>query len=290
MTASTTNPLGVKGVGEAGTIASTPAVINAVIDALKPYGVTDMRMPAPSVWRAIQEANASGRSAGLAHRHHHPDRPGRTGGVGMSQGGELRRRARAAPPQGGPRRSRPAIEVAPMPPEGEAWSPQSRAARRLRCAHDPAAFDYVRPASVAEAVAALGEHGDEAKLLAGGHSLLPLMKLRLASPGVIVDLGRIPDLRGVRDDGDALAIGAMTTHHAVVADPLVREHVPLLAHTTAMVGDQQARNRGTIGGALAHGDAAGDLPAVAQALEAEMVWRARRGPARSPRRSSSSTT
>jgi len=135
----------------------------------------------------------------------------------------------------------------------------------------PAAFDYVRPSSVAEAVAALREHGDEAKLLAGGHSLLPLMKLRLAAPGVVVDLGRILELRGVRDDGDALAIGAMTTHQAVVADPLVREHVPLLAHATAMVGDPQVRNRGTIGGALAHGDAAGDLPAVAQVLQADLV-------------------
>jgi aerobic carbon-monoxide dehydrogenase medium subunit len=135
----------------------------------------------------------------------------------------------------------------------------------------PAAFDYVRPSTVDEAVAALAEHGDEAKLLAGGHSLLPLMKLRLAAPAVVVDLDRVAGLRGVRDDGDALAIGAMTTHSAVIDDPLVREHVPVLAHVTAMVGDPQVRNRGTIGGALAHGDAAGDLPAVALALETQMV-------------------
>lgn len=135
----------------------------------------------------------------------------------------------------------------------------------------PPLFDYVRPGSLDEAVAALAEHGDEAKLLAGGHSLLPLMKLRLAAPAVLVDLGRLPELRGVRDDGDVLAIGAMTTHDAVVADPLVKAHVPVLSHVTAMVGDQQVRNRGTIGGAVAHGDAAGDLPALMLALEAEMV-------------------
>lgn len=135
----------------------------------------------------------------------------------------------------------------------------------------PAAFDYVRPASVAEAVAALTEHGDEAKLLAGGHSLIPLMKLRLAAPTVLVDVARVPDLRGVRDEGDVLAIGATTTHDAVVSDPLVNAHVPVLSHVTAKVGDQQVRDRGTIGGALAHGDAAGDLPAVVLALNGELV-------------------
>lgn len=135
----------------------------------------------------------------------------------------------------------------------------------------PAAFDYIRAGSVDEAVAALTEHGDEAKLLAGGHSLLPLMKLRLADPAVLVDLGRVDALRGVRDDGDALVVGALTTHHAVVNDPLVREHAPILAEATATVGDPQVRHRGTLGGALAHGDAAGDLPAVALALGAELV-------------------
>jgi len=135
----------------------------------------------------------------------------------------------------------------------------------------PAAFDYVRAGSVDEAVAALAQHGDEAKVLAGGHSLLPLMRLRLASPEVIVDLGRVDELRGVHVDGDRLAIGAMTTHHDVVHDPLVREHCGILAETMALVGDAQVRHRGTFGGATAHGDAAGDLPAVLLALDAEIV-------------------
>jgi len=135
----------------------------------------------------------------------------------------------------------------------------------------PAGFDYVRAGSVDEAVSALAEHGDEAKVLAGGHSLLPLMKLRLAFPEVIVDLGRVEDLKGVREDGDTLVIGSMTTHHAVVHDELVRRHTPVLAQTTATVGDPQVRHRGTIGGALAHGDAAGDLPAAVLALDAELV-------------------
>lgn len=135
----------------------------------------------------------------------------------------------------------------------------------------PAPFDYVRAASIDDAVGALSEHGDEAKLLAGGHSLLPLMKLRLADPAVIVDLGRVTELRGVRDDGDALAIGATTTHHTVVTDPLVRRHCGVLAEVTAMVGDPQVRHLGTIGGALAHADPAGDLPAVVAALDADLV-------------------
>ena len=135
----------------------------------------------------------------------------------------------------------------------------------------PAAFDYVRPTSVEEAVAALAEHGDEAKVLAGGHSLLPLLKLRFAYPEVLVDLGRIPELRGIRAEGDRLTIGAMTTHYQVVGDPLLRTHCAILSQATAKVGDPQVRHRGTLGGALSHGDAAGDLPAVALALEAELV-------------------
>lgn len=135
----------------------------------------------------------------------------------------------------------------------------------------PATFDYVRAGSVEDAVAALAEHGDEAKVLAGGHSLLPLMKLRLAVPAVIVDLGRVEGLRGVREDGDTLVIGSLTTHHAVAHNDLVRRHAPVLAQTTATVGDPQVRHRGTLGGALAHGDAAGDLPAAAVALRAELV-------------------
>lgn len=135
----------------------------------------------------------------------------------------------------------------------------------------PAAFDYLAPTSVDEVVAALAEHGDDAKVLAGGHSLLPLMKLRFAVPAVVVDIGRVEELRGIRDGGDHLVIGAGTTHHEVVHDPLVRQHCGLLAEATAMVGDAQVRHRGTIGGATAHGDSAGDLPAVVSALQATFV-------------------
>lgn len=135
----------------------------------------------------------------------------------------------------------------------------------------PAPFDYVRAGSLDEAVAALDEHGDDASLLAGGHSLLPLMRLRLADPAVIVDLGRVGELRGVTEDGEQLAIGAMTTHHQIVTDPLVRAHCGILADVTAGVGDPQVRHRGTIGGALAHGDAAGDQPTAVLALDADLV-------------------
>ncbi len=135
----------------------------------------------------------------------------------------------------------------------------------------PAAFDYVRAGSVNEAVSLLAEHGDEAKLLAGGHSLLPLMRLRLASPGVVVDLGRIGELRGVREEGDQLAIGAMTTHHQLIKDPLIAEHCGILAQVTETVGDPQVRHCGTLGGAAAHGDAAGDQPTTLLALDATMV-------------------
>lgn len=135
----------------------------------------------------------------------------------------------------------------------------------------PAPFDYVRAGSVAEAVSTLAEYGDEAKLLAGGHSLLPLMKLRLADPLVVVDIGRVSALRGIRDEGSSLVIGAMTTHYDVMHHAAVRSHCGLLAEATAHVGDPQVRHRGTLGGALAHGDAAGDLPAVAVAMDAELV-------------------
>jgi aerobic carbon-monoxide dehydrogenase medium subunit len=135
----------------------------------------------------------------------------------------------------------------------------------------PATFDYIRAGSVDEAVAALVEHGDEAKLLAGGHSLLPLMRLRLAAPEVLVDLGRVDALRGVCEDGDRLVIGAMTTHDAVLKDPLVQEHCGVLATVTKTVGDAQVRHRGTIGGAIAHGDVAGDLPAALLALDGSVT-------------------
>jgi len=137
----------------------------------------------------------------------------------------------------------------------------------------PVAFDYVRAGSADEAVALLTEHGDEAKLLAGGHSLLPLMKLRLAVPSVLVDIGRLTDLAYIREDGDTVAIGALTTHHAIETSDVLKEHLPLLAHATAKVGDPQVRHRGTLGGALSHGDPAADHPAVLLALGGELVIR-----------------
>jgi aerobic carbon-monoxide dehydrogenase medium subunit len=135
----------------------------------------------------------------------------------------------------------------------------------------PAAFDYTAPKTVDEAVRALADAGEDAKVLGGGQSLLPVLRMRLAGPSVVVDLGRIPELRGIRVDGDALVIGAMTTHYDVQRDPLVREHAPLLAVATDTVADPQIRHRGTFGGALAHADPAGDLLAPALALDAEMV-------------------
>lgn len=142
----------------------------------------------------------------------------------------------------------------------------------------PAAFDYSRPATVAEAVRTLAEAGeDEAKVLAGGQSLLPLLRLRLAFPSLVVDVGRIPRLRGVREDGDSLVVGALTTHHDVIRDPLVRRHAGLLAQATATVADPAVRHRGTLGGSLAHADPAGDLPAVVLALDAELIAEGPRG-------------
>ena len=135
----------------------------------------------------------------------------------------------------------------------------------------PAQFDYVRAGSVDEAVAALAEHGDDAKVMAGGQSLIPLLRLRLSYPEVVVDVGRVEEMRGIREDGDHIVIGAMTTHYDVLRDPLVREHAGLIAQATSTVADPAVRHRGTFGGALAHADPAGDLPAVAAALEAEFV-------------------
>ncbi len=135
----------------------------------------------------------------------------------------------------------------------------------------PVAFEYVRAGSSAEALAALAEHGDEAKLMAGGHSLLPIMKLRLAYPSVIVDIGRLNDLSYVNDAGDHIAIGALTRHRDVETNALVQEHAPLLAHATGHVGDPQVRHRGTIGGSLAHADAAADHPSVFLAMGASAI-------------------
>ncbi|GII25574.1 FAD binding domain-containing protein [Planosporangium mesophilum] len=132
----------------------------------------------------------------------------------------------------------------------------------------PAPFDYARPSTVEEAVAALAD--EDAKVLAGGQSLIPLLRLRLAAPTVLVDLAGLDALRGVHSDGDDLVIGAMTTHASVLADPLVNRYAPLLAQATGTVADRQVRHRGTLGGSLAHADPAGDLPAVAVALDATL--------------------
>jgi aerobic carbon-monoxide dehydrogenase medium subunit len=137
----------------------------------------------------------------------------------------------------------------------------------------PAAFDYVAPTTVDDAVRALSEAGEEAKVIAGGQSLLPVLRMRLAAPSKLVDLGKIAALRGVREDGGFLVVGSMTTHYDVQRDPLVRAHAALLALATDTVADPQVRHRGTFGGSLAHADPAADLPAVALALDAEMVVR-----------------
>ncbi len=135
----------------------------------------------------------------------------------------------------------------------------------------PASFDYIRAESADEALAVLAAHGDEAKLLAGGHSLLPLMKLRLAIPEVVVDIGRIDDLSYINDAGDHLAIGALTRHRDVETSDLVRSQAGLLAEATSHVGDPQVRHMGTIGGSIAHGDPASDLPSVMLAMRATLV-------------------
>jgi carbon-monoxide dehydrogenase medium subunit len=137
----------------------------------------------------------------------------------------------------------------------------------------PATLSYRRASSVDEALGLLAEHGEDAMLLAGGHSLLPLMKLRLAAPEVLVDIGRIDELRYIRTEGDVVAIGAMTRHHDLHTDELAGREVPLLAHVAGQVGDPQVRNRGTLGGSLAHGDPAADLPAAVLASDATLVTR-----------------
>lgn len=135
----------------------------------------------------------------------------------------------------------------------------------------PSQFDYAAPATIEEALGLLAgaeSAGDDVKVLAGGQSLIPVMKLRLADPSLVVDLGRIPGLTGITDDGGTLTIGAMTPHHVMATDPLLAAHVPLLAQAAATVADPQVRHRGTFGGALVHADPAGDMPAPALAVEA----------------------
>lgn len=135
----------------------------------------------------------------------------------------------------------------------------------------PAQFDYHTPGSIKEALDLLGKHKDDAKLLAGGHSLLPAMKFRLARPAHIVDLRKVPGLSGVKEDGGTLVIGAMTTHYAVESSAVVKSKCGVLAQTAAMIGDPMVRNMGTIGGSLAHADPAADYPATAIAVGAELV-------------------
>ncbi|HYP25209.1 MAG TPA: xanthine dehydrogenase family protein subunit M [Blastocatellia bacterium] len=135
----------------------------------------------------------------------------------------------------------------------------------------PAQFDYVVASTLDEAVSLLAQHPDEAKVLAGGHSLIPAMKLRLAMPQILVDIGRIKDLSYIREEGGQIRIGAMTTHYQLQSSDRLREICPLLPETAAQIGDVQVRNKGTIGGSLAHSDPAADWPAVALALDAEIV-------------------
>jgi carbon-monoxide dehydrogenase medium subunit len=146
----------------------------------------------------------------------------------------------------------------------------------------PAEFEYTRPSSIAEAVAAIAEAGEDGKILGGGQSLIPILRLRLAYPSTIIDVSRVDDMRGVREDGDAILIGSMTTHHDVMHDALVVEHAPLIAQATETVADPQVRHRGTFGGALAHADPAGDLGAVALALGCEFVANGANGERRIP--------
>ncbi|MEV6620421.1 xanthine dehydrogenase family protein subunit M [Amycolatopsis sp. NPDC051106] len=135
----------------------------------------------------------------------------------------------------------------------------------------PASFDYVRPSTVDEAVQALASAGEDAKVIAGGQSLLPVLRMRLAAPTTLIDLGRVAELRGVREEGDELVIGAMTTHYDVQRDALIASHAALLKEATDTVADPQIRHRGTLGGAIAHADPAGDLLAPVLALDASLV-------------------
>src|SRR5215203_3469260 len=135
----------------------------------------------------------------------------------------------------------------------------------------PVAFDYEVAESVDHAIELLGQHGDESKLIAGGHSLIPIMRLRLAAPTVLIDLGRLNDLRYVRDEGDQLAIGALTRHRELLFNDLIKEHCGIVGWTAGLLGDPSVQHRGTIGGTLAHGDPSGDMPSVITALEGELV-------------------
>jgi aerobic carbon-monoxide dehydrogenase medium subunit len=135
----------------------------------------------------------------------------------------------------------------------------------------PASFEYRRAGSVSEAISLLAEHGPDSKLLAGGHSLLPLMRLRLSVPSLLIDVGRLSELSFVRDDGGFISVGALTRHHDLERSEVLGQEVPVLSHVAGQIGDPQVRHRGTIGGSLAHGDPASDLPAAVLALDATLV-------------------
>jgi carbon-monoxide dehydrogenase medium subunit len=131
-------------------------------------------------------------------------------------------------------------------------------------------FEYHAPATIQEAIALLTQYDGEAKILAGGHSLLPIMNLRLAQPKALIDIGKIPSLSGIREENGTIVIGAMTTHYMVESSTLLKQQMPILPETAAVIGDVQVRNRGTIGGSIAHADPAGDLPAAAMALDLQL--------------------
>ena len=141
----------------------------------------------------------------------------------------------------------------------------------------PAPFEYFRPATIDEAIALLQTHGEDAKILAGGHSLIPAMKLRLAQPRYIVDIGRIRGMNHIRETAGRIVVGAMATHDSIERSALLREKCPLLPETAGHIGDVQVRNKGTIGGSLAHADPGADLPAVMLALDAQIVATSAKG-------------
>jgi aerobic carbon-monoxide dehydrogenase medium subunit len=142
----------------------------------------------------------------------------------------------------------------------------------------PTTFDYHRASSIDDALKALAAAGGNAKIVAGGHSLVPMMKLRLSEPGMLIDVARIAELNGIREAGGKIEIGAATVHHAIATSPLLRERCPVMADAAATIGDQQVRNRGTIGGSMAHADPSADMPAVMVALQADIQLRSAKGP------------
>ena len=229
-TKSPSNSLGVKGIGEAGTIAATPAIVNAVIDALRHEGISYIDMPLTPlrVWQALEEARGRGDGPRATEQ-----------GVAAARAGRGLGRLRTHDP-------------------------------RRRCGMIAAEFDYAVADSVDDAISLLAEGGADAKLLAGGHSLLPLMKLRFAAPSLLVDMRKLDELRGIQTGDDSFRIGALTRH----AELQAREDMGLIAAVATKIADQQVRNRGTIGGSLSHGDSAADLPAMLLALDGS-VTRAR---------------